>query len=73
MMALLEVNAINIQDVVWMDQTQEKTEEDEDALIFVEQYYHIMAQLLKLIYEKEKLWKKVTAFYVDNKLNETFH
>jgi hypothetical protein len=49
MVTLLDLNAFKISDLVWIEESPggEKGEEDDD-MIFVESYFHLMAEILKL-------------------------
>lgn len=44
---LLDIQALKPQDIVWIEpSTKKEGEEDEDDMIFVEEYYKVMAILL---------------------------
>lgn len=72
MFALIDVNAFKTSDLVWVQDTGKTEGEDEDDLVFVESYYHLMSEVLKLMYLKYKSWKKVADFCKENALSETF-
>jgi len=64
---LIELNAIIVADLVWYEAPV-----DEDDMVMVEQYYHLMAALLKLKYDKEQKWDGVIDFFKSTSLNKTF-
>lgn len=66
---LIELDAIKVSDLVWVEPPQK---DNEDDMVFVEQYYHLMARLLLLLYNKHGDWKPVVDFFKSNSLDKTF-
>lgn len=67
-LALKDAHAFVISEIVWLEPPK-----NEDEVPFVEQYYHLMAELLKLTYTHwEGRWKDVAHFFHQNKLHEKF-
>lgn len=73
MQTLIELNAFKVEDLVWIEQSASDKAEDEDDMVFVEPYYYLMAEILKIMYQKGGSWKKVAAFFKDNGLSQTFY
>jgi hypothetical protein len=65
--ALIDANAINVNEVVWLDPN---TPADEAPMI--EYFYRLMGEILRLLYARSENWSDVTSFYFGNKLNEKF-
>lgn len=53
---LLDNQAIEPTDITWYE-AQKKKEGEEEDLVYVEEYYRLMAFLLSLFYDKWQSWK----------------
>ena len=68
---LKELKALKYSDMVFIEESK-KTGEDEDEMVFVETYYHLMAELLHEEYLKVGNWADVVKMYESNGLDKVF-
>jgi hypothetical protein len=68
---LKEQKVLKYSDLIWHEEKKSAEGEDEDML-FVEQYYHLMAYLLLAEYQKNKNLSEVVSIYTSDHLNKVF-
>lgn len=69
---LKEQKALKYSDLVWIEEKKNANPDDDD-MVFVEQYYHLMAYLLNEEYQKTGgNWPEVISMYTSNNLHKVF-